>query len=139
MLLGELLTVQMHQLAVTVVVFDNSSLGMVEAEMLVEGFPPHGTDVGSVNYAAIAAAIGLDAVRVTDPRDLRRQLGWALSNPRPTLVDVVTDRNALSIPPRVSLKQIRGFATGVGETVLAGGVGKMIDLARSNLRNIRAL
>ena len=51
MLLGELLTVRMHDLPITIVVFNNSALSMVELEMLVEGLPPFGTDNGDVNYA----------------------------------------------------------------------------------------
>ncbi|HMG45669.1 MAG TPA: pyruvate dehydrogenase [Acidimicrobiales bacterium] len=139
MLLGELLTVRLHGLPITIVVFDNSTLGMVELEMLVEGFPSHATSLGDVDFAGIAAAAGLDAVRVTDPRDLRDALTHALASPAPTLVDVVTDPNALSMPAHVTGQQIRGFATAATKTVLDGGVGKMLDIARSNLRNIRAL
>jgi hypothetical protein len=36
-------------------------------------------------------------------------------------------------------QQIRGFATAVGKTVLTGGVGKMLNFARANIRDIRAL
>ncbi len=139
MLLGELLTVRRHQLPMTIVVFNNSSLGMVELEMLVEGLPAHGTNHEPANYASIAHGVGLDAIRITEPADVRAGLEQALSSPRPVLVDVVTDPNALSIPPNITAQQIRGFATAAGKTVLAGGVGKMLDLARSNLRNIRAL
>ena len=39
MLLGELLTVALHDLPVKIVAFNNSSLGMVKLEMLVDGFP----------------------------------------------------------------------------------------------------
>ena len=46
MLLGELLTVHLHQLPLTVVVFNNSALGMVELEMLVDGFPAYATRPG---------------------------------------------------------------------------------------------
>ena len=139
MLLGELLTVRTHRLPVKIVVFNNSSLGMVDLEMLVEGFPPHGTAREPVDFAAVAGAVGLDAVRVTDPHDVRGALSRALAAPGPYLVDVVTDPNALSMPPQVTAQQIRGFATAAAKTVLAGGVGKMLDMARSNLRNIRAL
>ena len=31
---------------------------------------------------------------------------------------------------------MKGFALAAGKTVLSGGVGRMVDLARSNLRNI---
>ncbi|HEY8340969.1 MAG TPA: pyruvate dehydrogenase [Egibacteraceae bacterium] len=139
MLLGELLTVRRHQLPLTVVVFNNSSLGMVELEMLVEGLPAHGTTLDAVDYAAIARAAGLEAVRITSPGEVRDGLADALATPRPVLVDVVTDPNALSLPPNVTVQQIRGFAMAAGRTVLAGGVGKMLDLARSNLRNVRGL
>ncbi len=139
MLLGELLTVRQHQIPLTVVVFNNSSLGMVELEMLVEGFPSHGTDIGDVNYAQIASAAGLDSIRITKPTEVREGLARALSSGRPTLVEVITDANALSLPPHVSTHQIRGFATGAAKTVLSGGVGKMLDIARSNIRNIKAL
>ncbi|MGY2874349.1 pyruvate dehydrogenase (quinone) [Marmoricola sp. URHA0025 HA25] len=139
MLLGELITLRQHDLGVTVVVFNNSALGMVELEMLVEGFPPHGTSFSSVNYADIAAAVGLDAVRVTDPGQLRPELTRCLANRGPTLLEVVTTKNALSLPPQVTGAQIRGFATAVGKTVLDGGVGSMLDLARTNIRNIGAI
>jgi pyruvate dehydrogenase (quinone) len=126
-------------LPVTVVVFNNSALGMVELEMLVEGLPAYGTSLGKINYADIAAAADLDSLRITDPHELRLGLERALSSSQATIVDVVTDPNALSLPPHITIEQIRGFATGLGKTVLTGGVGRMLDLARSNLRNIRAL
>ena len=78
-------------------------------------------------------------IRITDPGEVRDGLARALAMPGPVLVDVVTDPNALSMPPNITAQQIRGFAMAAGRTVLAGGVGKMLDLARSNLRNIRAL
>ncbi|MFJ2032846.1 pyruvate dehydrogenase [Streptosporangium sp. NPDC087985] len=136
MLLGELLTVRMHDLPVKIVVFNNSALGMVKLEMLVDGLPDFGTDLARVDYAAIAAAIGLGSVRVEQPSDVREALTVAFASPGPYLVDVVTDSDVLSIPPRITARQIKGFALGAGRTVLAGGVGRMIDMARANLRNI---
>jgi pyruvate dehydrogenase (quinone) len=136
MLLGELLTVRLHDLPVKIVVFNNSSLGMVKLEMLVAGLPDFQTDHRPVDYAAIAESIGIPAVRVQKPGDIRDALAGALGRQGPALVDLVTDANALSIPPRVSAEQVRGLALAAGRTVLDGGVGRMIDLARANLRNI---
>ncbi|WP_326826340.1 pyruvate dehydrogenase [Streptosporangium sp. NBC_01756] len=136
MLLGELLTVRMHGLPVKIVVFNNSALGMVKLEMLVDGLPDFGTDLPSVDYAAIAAAIGLGSVRVEKPAHVRAALTTAFATPGPYLVDVVTDSDVLSMPPRITARQVKGFALGAGRTVLTGGVGRMIDMARANLRNI---
>ena len=71
-----------------------------------------------------------------DPRKLRPALRAALDFPGPSLVDVRTDPNALSIPPHITATQVRGFALAATRTVLDGGVGRMIELARSNLRSI---
>ncbi|NHD18079.1 MULTISPECIES: pyruvate dehydrogenase [Actinopolyspora] len=136
MLLGELLTLRTQNLPVKVVLFNNASLGMVKMEMLVDGKPDHGTDHEPVDFAALAGAMGLYAVRVQRPEEVRVGLHDALSHPGPAVIDVVTDPNALSLPPQITGAQVKGFALAVSRTVLSGGVGKMVRLARSNLRNI---
>jgi pyruvate dehydrogenase (quinone) len=59
---------------------------------------------------------------------------------KPTTIDVgydaVTGPNALSMPLNITAAQVRGFARAVGRTVLGGGVGRMLETARSNLRNV---
>lgn len=136
MLLGELITVRTYDLPVTVVVFNNSTLGMVKLEMLVEGLPSHGTDSPAVDYRNIATAIGIPAVRAEKPRDLRKAFAGAFERKGPALVEVVTDPNALSIPPSITSGQIRGFATAMTKEIFGGGMGEVMSMARSNLRNL---
>ncbi len=136
MLLGELLTAVDHSLDLTVVAFNNGALGMIRLEMMVAGYPSFQTDHGPADLGAIAAAAGLHAVTVDDPAELRGALREALAHRGPSLVDVRTDPDALSIPPHITAEQVRGFALAGMRTVLAGGVGKMVTLARSNLRSI---
>ncbi|MFD3502558.1 pyruvate dehydrogenase [Streptomyces sp. NPDC058676] len=136
MLMGELLTVKLHNLPVKTIVFNNSSLGMVKLEMMVDGLPDYQTDHEPVDYAAIAAGVGIHSIRIEKPGQIREGLREALSYDGPCLVDLVTDPNALSIPPHISGEQVKGFAFSAGRTVLNGGVGKMLDLARANLRNV---
>jgi hypothetical protein len=47
-----------------------------------------------------------------------------------------TDPNALSIPPYITGTQMAGFALAATKVVLDGGVGRMLQMARANLRNI---
>jgi pyruvate dehydrogenase (quinone) len=136
MLLGELLTVALHQLPVKIITFNNSSLGMVKLEMLVDGIPDYETDHAPVDYAAIAKAAGIHAIRVEQPADVRPRLIEALSHPDAALVDLVTDPNAMSMPPHITGEQVKGFAVAASKIVLTGGVGRMLELARSNVRNI---
>lgn len=136
MLLGEMITASTHQLPVKVICFNNSSLGMVKLEMIVDKLPDFGTDVPDVHYAAIARAMGWHAVRVEDPKDIEEAYRVALAHDGPALVELITDPNALSIPPKVMSDQIFGFATAMSKMVFNGGAGEVMSMARSNLRNI---
>jgi pyruvate dehydrogenase (quinone) len=136
MLMGELLTLRTHNLPVKAVVFNNSSLGMVKLEMLVEGLPDYETDHDQVDFAAIARGAGLYSRRVEKPTEIREALQDVLAHDGPAVLDVATDPNALSIPPDITAEQTKGFALAVSKAILGGGVGKMLSLARSNLRNI---
>jgi len=136
MLMGELVTVAAYQVPVKIVVFNNSTLGLVKLEMLVDGMPDFGVDVPMVDYAAVAQALGIHAVRVEDPKRLRRAYEEALAHPGPALVDVVTDPRALSLPPTISGEQVKGFALAMSKVVMNGGAGEAVAMARSNLRNV---
>ncbi|MFB7759888.1 pyruvate dehydrogenase [Streptomyces xiamenensis] len=136
MLMGDFLTLVQYDLPVKVVLFNNSTLGMVELEMLVAGLPAYGTSHHNPDFAAVAEAVGVHAQRVEKPKELRSALRSAFKHKGPALVDVVTDPHALSIPPKIKAEMVTGFALSAGKMVLDGGVGKMVQMARSNLRNI---
>ncbi len=136
MLLGELITLKHYDLPVKVILFDNATLGMVRLEMLVDGLPSYATDSPHVDYAAVAQAVGIPSVRVEDPTQIRAALRQAFSHDGPALVDLVTDPRALSIPPKITRKQVAGFTAAMSKEVLGGGIGEVMAMARSNLRNV---
>src|SRR6185312_14296394 len=136
MLLGELITAASYRLPVNVVVFNNSTLGMVKLEMLVDGLPDFGVDVPDANYAAVAQALGFHAVRVTDPAEIETAYRTAFAHAGPSLVELITDPKALSLPPKITGQQVFGFATAMSKVVLNRGAGEAVSMARSNLRNI---
>ncbi|WP_369042578.1 pyruvate dehydrogenase [Streptomyces sp. Midd1] len=136
MLMGDFLTLVQYDLPVKVVLFNNSALGMVELEMLVAGLPSYGTTNKNPDFAAVAQACGAYGVRVEKPKQLAGALRDAFAHKGPALVDVVTDPNALSIPPKISSDMVTGFALSASKIVLDGGVGRMLQMARSNLRNV---
>jgi pyruvate dehydrogenase (quinone) len=107
--------------------------------MLAQGYPPHGTSHSPLNYAQVAAGMGLAAIRVTDPADVRPALSTALVSGGPVLVDVVTDPTILSPQQPITVEQRPGIGLGATGSVLAGWVGQMLDAARSNLRNLGAV
>ncbi|MDX2698871.1 thiamine pyrophosphate-dependent enzyme [Streptomyces ipomoeae] len=98
--------------------------------------PPHGTAYPHTDFAAIARAAGARGIRVEKPAEVRDALREAFAHDGPVLVDVVTDPDALAIPPKITAEQVTGFALSASRTVLTGGVGRMVHLARANLRNV---
>ncbi|MEX3611311.1 pyruvate dehydrogenase [Rothia sp. LK2588] len=138
MMLGDILTASMYNLPLTIVVFNNSTLGMVKLEQLVQGFEDYGVDVPLVNYAEIATAAGFQAQRVEKPKQLKAAYEKALKHNGPSLVEVITDPNALSMPPEVEASQIVGFATSLSKIALNRGAAETVAMARSNLRNASA-
>jgi pyruvate dehydrogenase (quinone) len=133
MMLGDLITLQQLGLPVKVVVFNNGALSFVELEMKAAGFVSFGTDLTDPNFAAVAQAFGMHGVRVEHPDDLADALRAAFAHNGSALVEVMTARQELAMPPTITLEQIKGFTLYATRSVLSGRADELIDLARTNV------
>jgi pyruvate dehydrogenase (quinone) len=133
MLFGELITLLQNNLPVKVIVFNNSSLSFVELEMKAAGFVNFGTDLTNPDFAAVVRAMGMFGRRVEQPGDLEQALTDAFSHDGPALVDVVTARQELSIPPAITGEQAKGFTLYAIRTILAGRADELLDLVTTNV------
>ena len=132
MLLGELLTLRQMQLPVKIVIFNNGALSFVELEMKAGGIPTYGTDLDNPDFAGIARAAGLYGLRVDKADQLEDALMEAFIDRGPALVDVATTRQTLSLPPKITFSQVKGFTLYATRTVLSGGGGELVELAGTN-------
>ena len=133
MLFGELVTLIQNRLPVKVVVFNNSSLNFVELEMRAAGIVNFGTELVNPSFAAVAQAMGMFGRRVEAPGDLERAFVDAFSHDGPAVVDVVTARQELSIPPAITVEQAKGFSLYAIRTILAGRADELLDLVITNV------
>ncbi|TAJ50126.1 MAG: ubiquinone-dependent pyruvate dehydrogenase [Herbiconiux sp.] len=133
MLFGELLTLRQNKLPVKIVVFNNSSLNFVEVEMKAAGIVNFGTGLDNPNFADVANAMGIHGQRVENPADLSIALRAAFDHDGPALVDVVTARQELSIPPTITAAQAKGFTLYAVRTLLSGRGDELVDLADTNV------
>jgi pyruvate dehydrogenase (quinone) len=136
MLLGELITLRQQHLPVKVVVFNNGALAFVELEMKAAGIVTYGTDLDNPDFAGIAQAVGLFGARVEKAGELDDALRAAFEHDGAALVDVRTDRHELSLPPKLTYGQIKGFTLYATRTILSGGGDELLDLAKTNLRDL---
>ena len=133
MLLGELLSLRQLNLPVKLVVFSNSTLGFVELEMKAAGLVDYATELVNPNFSQLAESAGLLGRRVEKPEDLHAALKEALSHDGPALVEVLVNRQELSMPPTITAEQVKGFSLYMIRAVLSGKGDEVIDLAKSNL------
>ncbi|MET3985612.1 thiamine pyrophosphate-dependent enzyme [Streptomyces sp. PvR034] len=121
MLLGDLMTIKTYGLPVKLVVFDNRRLGMVKLEQEETGLPEFGTDLDNPDFAAVATALGLTGIRVTDPADLHDGVRRAFQTPGPVLLDVLTNPEEVAVPGKPTAKQGWGFAVAKVKEFLPNG------------------
>jgi pyruvate dehydrogenase (quinone) len=133
MMFGELITLRQLNLPVRIVVFNNGALGFVELEMKAAGIVNFGADLENPNFSKVASALGMHGQRVDHPDDLADALRTAFNHDGPALVEVMTARQELSIPPTISLAQAKGFALYATRTILSERGDELIDLADTNV------
>jgi pyruvate dehydrogenase (quinone) len=133
MLMGDLLTIAQYQLPIKLVIYNNSTLGMVKLEMRVAGYEDFGVDVPQVSFAKIAEAAGVRGFRVENSSDLKDAFWSALRHKGPAVVDVSTNPDALAIPPRIEAKEVAGYGLYVAKQTLHGKLFESIDELKGNL------
>ncbi|MFE6847182.1 thiamine pyrophosphate-dependent enzyme [Streptomyces sp. NPDC057686] len=120
MLLGDLMTIKTYRLPVKLVVFDNRRLGMVKLEQEQAGLPEFGTELDNPDFAAVATALGLTGIRVTDPAELHEGVRRAFETPGPVLLDVLTNPEEVAVPGKPTVAQGWGFAVAKAKELLPG-------------------
>jgi pyruvate dehydrogenase (quinone) len=133
MMMGEFITLTQIGLPVKVILLNNGSLGFVEMEMKASGFVDVGCDLKNPNFAAMAEAMGVKGFRVEKSRDLEGALVAALKHDGPALVDVVSARQELVMPPKTTFEQAYHFGMFTMTAVLDGRVRELVDLATVNI------
>lgn len=97
MVLAELETVARLDLAITVVVFNDSTLSLIAAKQQPVG---HGGDLAvkyrAVDFAAVARGCAMAAERVSDVDSYDRALRASFATSGPMLLDVAIDPSAYS-------------------------------------------
>ncbi|KNA29207.1 pyruvate dehydrogenase [Pantoea ananatis] len=132
MLMGDFLTVAQLKLPVKLVIFNNSSLGFVAMEMKAGGYLTDGTDLHNPDFAAIAQACGVKGIRVEKASELNGALEQAFAHDGPVLVDVITAKEELAMPPEIKLEQAKGFSLYMLRAVINGRGDEVLELAKTN-------
>jgi len=98
MTLAELETAVREEAHVVAVVFDNASYGMIRAHQADQGSPTlPGTNLGPLDFAAVARACGARGVRVETDAAFEPALRTALAAAGPTVIQLALDPRWVSV------------------------------------------
>jgi pyruvate dehydrogenase (quinone) len=139
MLLGDLATITQYKLPVKIVVFNNRSLGMVKLEMEVAGLPDWQTDMVNPDFSLVAQAMGMKGITVTEPDEVKQALREAFMFNGPALVNIMTDPNALAMPPKIEFEQVKGMALSMTKLMLNGQMGEVLETFKANYKHLKEL
>ena len=133
MLMGDFLSLVEHNLPVKIVVLNNSSLSFVNLEMKAAGFVSTATDMKNPSFAAIAEACGIKGIKAKDPHKLGDAIDEFLAHPGAALLEVITDKNELAMPPKINHTEEKGFGIYMLKALFNGYGDELVDLAKVNL------
>ena len=133
MMMGDFISLTQLGLPVKVIVLNNGTLGFVEMEMKASGFLDTGCDLKNPNFALMAEAVGVRGIRVEKPQELKGAIQAALAHKGPVLVDVLSARQELAMPPKTTVGQAYHFGMFMMKAVLDGRASQLVDLAKVNL------
>ena len=122
MLMGEFMTAVHHKLPVKVIIYNNSSLGLIFLEAEGVGLPAfrEAIEFPNPDFAALARACGGHGFKAGHPEELHGAIAEALAVDGPAIVDCVVVANELPNMPHVDLGLVKNYAIAkIKEAVIA--------------------
>ena len=95
-------------------VLNNQDLNQVTWEQRVmngDGRFDGSQEIMDMAYADYAKLLGLDGIKVTDPKDVPAAWDAAFASSKPFVLDIHTDPAVPPLPPHIDFKQMKAFTT----------------------------
>lgn len=112
MLMVDFLTAVKYELPITVIVFNNHKLGLIQAEQEASALPKYAVQLRNPDFAAYARLCGGEGWNVNRLEQLDEAIRSAYASKKPCVIDVEVDPDALPMPPEISMGQAVNFSIG---------------------------
>lgn len=103
------------------------------------GLPDYQTDMVNPDFSQIATAMGFTGLTITQPDKIESGIMSALQTAGPVLVNIITDANALAMPPKVEVNMVGGMALSMGKLMLGGRWRDVVDTVPFNIKHIKEI
>lgn len=132
MLLGDLITIVQYRLPVKLVVYNNGCLDFIQLEMQAAGLIPWQIDLDNPSFAAVADAVGIRGFVLDKSSQVDEMVQDFLKYPGAALLDARVDRDALALPPYISLGQAADFSLSMVKQTFSGEVKQVWNTLSGN-------
>ncbi len=132
MLLGDLITIVQYRLPVKIVVYNNDCLDFIQLEMQAAGLIPWQINLNNPSFAAVADAVGIKGFLLDKSSQVDQMVDMFLNYPGAALLDAHVDRDALALPPYISMGQAADFSLAMMKQTLAGEVKQVWNTLAGN-------
>ena len=132
MLLGDLITIVQYRLPVKIVVYNNDCLDFIQLEMQAAGLIPWQINLNNPSFAAVADAVGIKGFLLDKSSQVDQMVNMVLNYPGAALLDAHVDRDALALPPYISMGQAADFSLAMMKQTLAGEVKQVWNTLAGN-------
>jgi pyruvate dehydrogenase (quinone) len=112
-----------------------SSLAFVELEMKAAEIVKHHQS-GQPKLRRRRASDRASRVRLERPGQLEAAPRGTFAHDGPAVIDIVTARQKLSMPPKLTFEQIKGFTLYASRAILFGRTVEIVEPANTNLRDL---
>ncbi len=126
MLMADFVTAVKYELPITVIVFNNSKLGLIQFEQEAVGLPDYQTALHNPDFAKFAEICGGEGFAVSEPDQLDHAIKQAYDSTKPSIIDVKIHDSELIMPPKIKLSQAMNFGIAKVKEVLSGHPEKLI-------------
>jgi len=126
MLMCEFLTAVHHKLPVKVIVYNNSSFGLIPLEAEAVGLPPFrgAIEFPNPDFAALARACGGHGFRATKPGELEAEINEALKADGPSIVDITVAADEMPNIPHIAIETVGNYAMAKIKEAVLGVTGR---------------
>ena len=132
MLLGDLITIAQYKLPVKIVVYNNGCLDFIQLEMQAAGLIPWQIDLDNPSFSAVADAVGIKGFLLDKSSQVDQMVQTFLNYPGPALLDAHVDRDALALPPYISVGQAADFSLSMMKQTFTGEIKQVWNTLAGN-------
>lgn len=134
MLVGDMITIVQYGLPIKLVVYNNDCLDFIQLEMQAAGLIPSQIDLHNPSFASMAESVGIKGFLLDKASQVEPMVQSFLNYPGPALLDARVDRDALALPPYISMGQAADFSLAMVKQTLSGDLKQVWNTLVGNRR-----